>query len=289
MKFEFIRAENANFPIALLCRTLGVSRSGYYSWAEREPSARARDNEALAVEVRAVHARSRGTYGSPRVHRDVRRRRPVSRKRIARIMRENGLYGRRPPRFRTTTDSNHAEPIASNVLARDFSSTAPDRKWVGDITYVWTGEGWLYLAVLIDLFSRRVVGWAVADHLRTELASRALKMALGRRRPPTKLVHHSDRGCQYASTEYNSLLRAAGATSSMSRRGNCWDNSVAESFFATLKKELIHRYRWLSRSDAANAIAEYIEVFYNNHRLHSSIGYLSPAEFEAEYSNRKAA
>ena len=196
-------------------------------------------------------------------------------------MRQNGLYGRRPPRFRKTTDSNHDRPVAANVLDRDFSASSPDRKWVGDITYVWTAQGWLYLAVIIDLFSRRVVGWAVADHMRAELAVNALKMALGRRCPPTALVHHSDRGTQYASSEYQQALEAAEATCSMSRTGNCWDNAVAESFFATLKKELIHRYRWLDRRDAAKAIAEYIEVFYNNHRLHSSLGYVSPAEFEA--------
>lgn len=200
-------------------------------------------------------------------------------------MREEGLRGRRPPRFKKTTDSNHGRPVARNVLARDFTADAPDRKWVGDITYVWTGEGWLYLAVLIDLFSRRVVGWAVAEHMRTKLCIDALKMALGRRLPPAELVHHTDQGSQYASAEYQAVLEAFGVHCSMSRRGNCYDNAVAESFFATLKKELIHRYRWLGRRDAAKAIGEYIEIFYNNHRLHSSIGYTSPAEFEAINSN----
>ena len=173
--------------------------------------------------------------------------------------------------------------------ARDFKATGVDRKWVGDISYVWTGEGWLYLAVLIDLYSRRVVGWAVADHMKAALPLTALTMALGRRRPPGVLVHHTDRGCQYASAEYRRVLGAAGATASMSRTGDCYDNAVAESFFATPKKELIHRYRWLDRRDASRAIAEYIEIFYNNQRLHSSLGYQSPAEFEAINSNPQAA
>lgn len=289
MRYEFIRAENVNFPVRALCRVLQVSASGYYAWAKRRPSKRAKDDQCLAADVRAIHAKSRGTYGSPRVHRELSRTRPVSRKRVARIMRENGLYGHRPPRFRVTTNSKHDEPVADNLLARDFAATGIDRKWVGDITYVWTGEGWLYLAVLIDLYSRRVVGWAVAEHMRTDLVMNALKMALGRRRPPTNLVHHTDRGCQYASRRYRAALRAAGVTASMSRTGNCYDNAVAESFFATLKKELIHRYRWLERRDASKAIGEYIELFYNNHRLHSSIGYYSPAEFEALNSNPQAA
>ncbi len=289
MRFEFIHAENVNFPVRVLCRVLRVSPSGYYAWTKRMPSSRALANQALEADIRAIHAKSRGTYGSPRVHRELRRTRPVSRKRVARIMRENGLYGHKPPRFRVTTNSKHADPVAPNVLARDFKAAAVDRKWVGDITYVWTGEGWLYLAVLIDLYSRRVVGWAVADHMRTALPLTALTMALGRRRPPCNLVHHTDRGCQYASADYRRALRAAGATASMSRTGDCYDNAVAESFFATLKKELIHRYRWLDRRDASRAIAEYIEIFYNNQRLHSSLGYQSPAEFEAINSNPQAA
>lgn len=289
MRFEFIHAESVNFPVRAVCRLLGVSPSGYYAWTKRRPSNRALANQVLTADIRAIHAKSRGTYGSPRVHRELRRTRPMSKKRVARIMRENGLYGRRPPRFRVTTNSEHDSPVAANVLARNFKATGADRKWVGDITYVWTGQGWLYLAVLIDLYSRRVVGWAVAEHMRTELPLAALKMALGRRRPPAALVHHTDRGSQYASADYRKALHAAGATASMSRTGDCWDNAVAESFFATLKKELIHRYRWLDRRDAHNAIAEYIEVFYNNQRLHSSLGYCSPAEFEAINSTPQAA
>ncbi len=284
MRFEFIHAEKANLPIRTMCRVLKVSHQGYYAWAKREPSKRAREDQELAERIEAIHKASRGTYGSPRIQRQLRKERPISRRRVARIMRHKRLYGCPPPRFRKTTDSDHDEPIAANVLARDFSASAPDRKWVSDITYVWTAQGWLYLAVIIDLFSRRVVGWAVADHIRAELAIDALQMALGRRRPLAELVHHSDRGTQYASSDYRKALTVAKATCSMSRTGNCWDNAVAESFFATLKKELIHRYRRLERADAAKAIAEYIEVFYNNHRLHSSLGYVSPAEFEAANS-----
>ncbi len=281
MRFEFIHAEKASFPVRTLCRVLKVSRQGYYAWANRSPSERAREDQAIGEKIESIHAKSRGTYGSPRVHRALKKQRPISRRRVARIMRERGLTGRRPARFRRTTDSDHGQPIAENVLDRDFQADASDQKWVGDITYVWTGEGWLYVAVLIDLFSRRVVGWAIDSHMRAELTVRALKMALGRRRPPADLVHHTDRGSQYASKEYRAVLADAGMTCSMSRKGNCWDNAVAESFFATLKKELIHRYQWVERADARNAVAEYIEVFYNNHRLHSSLGYASPAEFEA--------
>jgi len=201
-------------------------------------------------------------------------------------MAEEGLQGCRPRRFRRTTDSEHDRPVAPNILKRDFKAAGPDQKWVGDITAIWTGKGWLYLAVLIDLFSRKVVGWAMADHMRAELVVTALRMALGRRRSPTDLVHHTDRGSQYASQKYTQELFVAGRTPSMSRTGNCWDNAVAQSFFATLKKELIHRYRWPERRDARNAVAEYIEVFYNNRRIHSSIGYVSPADFEALNSNQ---
>jgi transposase InsO family protein len=195
-------------------------------------------------------------------------------------MREQCLRGRRKARFVKTTDSAHRDPVAENVLARDFTAKAPNEKWAGDITYIWTGCGWMYLAVVIDLFSRRVVGWAMADNMRAGLAGDALKMAVGRRCPHPGLIFHSDRGSQYTSAEYQALLAAAGAVCSMSRKGNCWDNAVSESFFATLKKELIHRFHWLSRRDAAAAVAEYIEIFYNNYRMHSSIGYASPAEFE---------
>ena len=289
MRFEFIRAESANFPVRLLCDLLGVSKSGYYVWRNRRPSRRARENDRLKSEIRVVHAESRGTYGSPRVHQELSKRGSVGRHRVARLMAEAGLKGCRPRRFKRTTDSEHARPVADNVLNRNFTAARPDEKWVGDITAIWTGNGWLYLAVLIDLFSRKVVGWSMADHMRSELAVAALKMALGRRRSPHDLVHHTDRGSQYASRKYSEELFVAGVTPSMSRTGNCWDNAVAESYFATLKKEFIHRYLWPERSDAINAVAEYIEVFYNNRRIHSSIGFASPADFEALNSNQLSA
>ena len=288
MKFEFIHAKRGDFPVAALCKVLGVSRTGYYDWIDREPSKREHEDFELVKEIKAIHASSRGTYGSPRIHRKLRRERPISRRRVARLMRENGLKGARPKRFRKTTDSSHGKRCAPNLLDRDFSANRKNRKWAGDITYVWTNGGWLYLAVLIDLHSRRVVGWSLAKHLGAELVTSALRMALGRRRPPAGLLHHSDRGGQYLSDEYLALLKSIDAKRSMSRAGDCWDNGVVESFFATLKKELIHRYRWLSREDASEAITEYIEVFYNNHRLHSSLGYLSPSEYEASHSNRHA-
>jgi len=203
-------------------------------------------------------------------------------------MRQAGLRARRPRRWCRTTDSQHANPVAANVLARQFQPRGPNTVWATDITYVWTWEGWLYLAVVLDLFSRRVVGWALADHMRTELVLDALQMALGRRRPPAELVHHSDRGSQYASDAYRAVLREHGIVCSMSRRGNCWDNAVAESFFATLKTELIHRRSWPLRREVATAITEYIEVFYNRHRLHSFLAYRSPADYEEEVSRSAA-
>lgn len=286
MRFEFIHAESARFPVRALCELMGVSKSGYYAWCNRHPSKRDLENARLKSEIRVVHAESRGTYGSPRVYQELRKRGRVGRHRVTRLMAEEGLQGCRPRRFRRTTDSEHDRPVAPNILKRDFQAAGPDQKWVGDITAIWTGEGWLYLAVLIDLFSRKVVGWSMANHMRSELAIAALRMALGRRRSPHDLVHHTDRGSQYASQKYSEELFVAGLTPSMSRTGNCWDNAVAESFFATLKKELIHRYRWPERRDAQNAIAEYIEVFYNNRRIHSSIGYVSPADYEALNSNQ---
>ena len=289
MRFEFIRKESANFPTRALCRTMGVSTSGYYAWRKRPPSTRKREDEQLSEKVRAIHKTSHGRYGSPRVHEALRKEQPISRKRVARLMRQEGLAGRPPARFLRTTDSDHDDPIAENLLARDFTADAPNTKWARDITCIWTDCGWMYLAVVIDLFSRRVVGWAMADHMRAELAIDALKMAIGRRCPAAGLIFHSDRGSQYTSRAYQALLRSNGALSSMSRKGNCWDNAPSESFFATLKKELIHRFHWLSRADAAAAVARYIEIFYNNQRLHSSIGYTSPAEFEAIKSTPQSA
>jgi putative transposase len=282
MRCDFIAVQKATYPVTTLCRVLQVSRSAVY--AAHGPARRhVRDGE-LALRIRALHAASRGTYGSPRIHAALgREAHPVGRKRVARLMAANGLVGRRPRRWCHTTNSQHAEPVAPNVLDRHFAPRAPNRVWATDITYIWTDEGWLYLAVVLDLFARRVVGWATADHLRTELALGALRMALGRRCPPSALLHHSDRGTQYASAPYQHALRAHGIVCSMSRRGNCWDNAVVESFFATLKTELIHRAHWSTRRQVRDALTEYIEVFYNAHRLHSSLGYRTPAECEKEF------
>ena len=290
MRFAFIRAEKALLPTAKLCRALGVSRSGYYAWTHRPPSARALVDAKLVPVIRACHARSRATYGSPRIHQDLRAlEHRVSRKRVARLMRREGLCARPPRRYRVTTESGHKLPVAPNVVARNFNATGPNRVWVTDMTYVWTWEGWLFLAVIVDVFSRRVVGWSAADHLRTELPLEALGMALGLRRPEHGLVHHSDRGCQYASELYRAELAARGIVCSMSRVGDCWDNAVAESFFATLKAELIHRRPWPTKHEARLAIHDYIGAFYNPHRRHSSLGYLSPMDYEAQHAASSAA
>lgn len=269
----------------MMCRCLDVSRAGYYAWCGRGPSPRAQENAALADAIKDIHTASRGTYGSPRVHAElVELGHELDVKRVARIMAEQGLRGRRKPKFCKTTDSNHDLPVAANVLDRNFEVDEPDRAWVGDITYVWTLEGWLYLAVIVDLFSRRVVGWAIADHMRTELVLDALTAALGSRTPSEAgLLFHSDQGSQYAATAYQAALDEAGIKCSMSRRANCWDNAVAESFFSTLKIELVHNMIFTTKASAEFAIAEWIEVFYNGRRRHSSIGHVAPAEFERRY------
>ena len=240
----FIHDHVADFPVQVMCEVLGVSRGGYYAWAGRAESARAADDRALAAEIRAAHEASRGRYGSPRVHAELRARgRRIGRKRVARLMRGMGLAARRRRRFRRTTDSRHAFPIAPNLLERNFTAEAPDRVWLADLTYIWTAQGWLYLAVVLDLYTRRVVGWAMADHLRHELTLAALDMAIVRQRPAPGLVHHADRGVQYAAHGYRARLRRHGMVCSMSRKGDCWDNAPMESFFATLKGELVEASR----------------------------------------------
>jgi len=288
--FELVETEKANFPIVALCRAVGVSRSGYYAWFRCTPSARARRNEQLLVHIRSVHTRHRERYGSPRIHAElVDQGLRVSKKRVARLMRENGLKGRPRRRFRRTTDSNHRHAIAPNLLERNFQTKAPDQAWVGDITYVWTTEGWAYLAVLLDLFSRRIVGWAFRASLNRELALTALRKALANRRPEPGLVHHTDRGCQYASDEYRRLLARHGLKCSMSRVGDCWDNAVAESFFATIKKELVHGCAFATRTEAYDAIRDYIDNYYNCERRHSAVGHVSPISFELTNAHPAAA
>jgi putative transposase len=288
VRFEFIHAEKANFSIKMLCRVLEVSSSGYYRWARATPSQREREDQKLKPAIAAVHAESRGTYGSPRIHAELSDRGfEVGRNRIARLMREMGVSGELPKRFRRTTDSRHGLGFAPDLVKRDFEPSAPNRLWASDITYIWTDEGWAYLAVVIDLFSRRVVGWAFAEHMRAELVLDALERALTTRQASSRLVHHSDRGSQYASEKFRTRLDAAGVAWSMGGTGCCYDNAAVESFFATLKKDLVYRSAWRGLQQARAAISEYINLFYNSRRRHSSIGYISPAAFEAEYQLRR--
>jgi putative transposase len=286
LKYACIARHHGEYPVRLMCRVLAVASAGYYAWRRRSsPCARAIVDERLLLNIRISHRASHETYGAPRVLRDLRDDGwRVGRKRVARLMRRDGLVGRRPRAFVRTTESHHDHPIAPNLLARQFdvNGIALNRVWVSDITYVPTREGWLYLAVVLDLASRRVVGWAMGRSLEAELALSALRMALDARHPGPGLIHHSDRGVQYACTEYRRLLAAHGIQASMSRSGDCWDNAVAESFFATLELELIARNTWHSRDDARHAIFRYIEAWYNRKRRHSTLQYLSPMQFEQQ-------
>ena len=290
MRFAFIAAEKAFFPVALLCQVLQVSRSGFYACQIRPPAARTQQNQRLDISVAAIYTHSHGRYGSPRVHAELcGSGQRTGRKRVARLMRMQGLRARPRRRYRRTTDSGHGLAIKGNVLARRFAVAQPNAGWVTDITYLWTLEGWLYLAVILDLFSRRVVGWSMSESLERGLVLDALKMALAERQPPPGLIHHSDRGSQYASHDYQQMLAQHGMIASMSRRANCWDNAVAESFFATLKMELVYQTQWSTRDQARTAVFEYIELFYNRRRRHSAIGYLSPYQFELRHYQPMAA
>jgi transposase InsO family protein len=280
MKFAFVAAQEVAFSVKAMCTTLGITRSGYYAWKRRPLSASSRSDAQLAVEVSAAHRRNRGIYGSPRIHRELRAQGVrVGKKRVERLMRENGLKGRQKRRFCCSTDSRHSLPIAPNVLDRNFDPRGPNRAWAGDVTYIGTDEGWLYLAVILDLFSRRVVGWSVSATNDRNLALQALRNALHARRPTRGVVHHSDRGSPYASEDYAAVLREHGFVASMSRTGDCYDNAVVESFFGSLKTELDNQI-YPSRSTAGAIIADYIENFYNPQRRHSHLGYVSPIEFE---------
>ena len=288
MRFSFI-AEKAELGVARLCRALGVSPSGFYAWKARPQSAHDQADDALTVHVHEVHQRGRGAYGSPRVHRGLRKKGiRVSRKRVVRLMQEAGLVGRPRRRFKHTTDSNHAYPVAENILAREFAATAPNQRWVSDTTELVTPAGKLYLAAILDLYSRFVVGWALGSLNDRHLTLRALNMALGRRCPGEGLLHHSDRGSTYASEDYQAVLEANGITCSMSRSGNCLDNAAMESWNSTLKSELGEHFA--NFADAQRQLFDYIEVFYNQERMHSSLDYASPAEFErAEFVQPRAA
>jgi transposase InsO family protein len=273
-----------------MARVLEVSRSGYYAWRTREASKRAREDRALVTEIRSIQEKvAKYRYGSPRVTKELRRRgHNVGRKRVARLMRANGLNARPRKKFRVTTMSGHKHKAAANVVNREFRPQRPNQVWASDATYVATAEGWLYLFVIIDLYSRRVVGWAMSKSLGTTTLLRALWMAVARRGAPEGLVFHSDRGVQYASTRFRNVLRKKRFIQSMSRKGNCWDNACVESFFKSLKSELIGTTIYESREAATQAVFEYIEVFYNRIRLHSTLGYLSPAEYEEERAQEVA-
>jgi putative transposase len=278
MRFRFVAAERASFPVRLLCRVVGAAASGFYAWLRRGPARREGADRGLGARVEAVFAASRGTYGSPRVHAELRAQGVrVGRNRVARLMREGGLSAtvrRRAPR---TTDSRHGHPVAPNLLGRRFAADRPDAVWLADISYLPTGEGWLYLAAIKDMATREIVGWSMADSLKADLACDALLMAIRRRRPPRGLLHHSDRGVQYASEPYQAILARHGFRCSMSRRGNCLDNAPMESFFGSLKTELVHRTAFPTRKAARRAVFEYVEAFYNRRRRHSALGFLTPA------------
>ena len=284
-----IRTKKANFPVAFMCRRLGISRSAYYAWEKRPESQKDQEDVRLLEKIKKSHKDSTGTYGSPRITDDLKEQgESVGRHKVARIMRENNIVGKPKKKFRKTTDSDHEFPVAPNLLEREFDVETPDEAWVGDITYIWTARGWLYLAVILDLFSRRVVGWALDNNMRKELVLKALEMAKGHRNILPGLIFHSDRGSQYASHAYQRELEKAGMVPSMSRKGDCWDNAVAESFFATIKRELLDRYYWINEKAVRMAVHEYIEVFYNRKRKHSTNGNLSPVEYERIYINNAA-
>jgi len=282
MRYRVIQEPDRRYPIRLMCRALAVSAAGYYAWRGRPESRRVAANRTLLATIRVLHQDSRQTYGSPSIWRAlVRQGQRVGEHRVPRLMRQDGIRAKTVKKWRATTYSSHCVSVAANTLQRQFTVPQPNRVWAGDITYVWTLEGWLYLAVLLDLYSRAVVGWAMGARLTGDLPEQALRMALTTRRPKAGLLHHSDRGSQYAAQSYQQVLVTHGLTASMSRTGNCWDNACVESFFGTLKRELVYHRHYATRDEAKQDIFEYIEVFYNRQRRHSTLGYDSPAEFEA--------
>jgi putative transposase len=284
VKFAFVRDHREEFPVELSCRVLGVSRSGYYAWSRRAPSEASRRRAELSEQIRQVHRDSREVYGAPRVHQELLASgMHCAKNTVAKLMRQKGIRSKAVRRFVVrTTDSRHDHPIAPNRLNRRFQRARPNEAWVADITYIPTGEGWLYLAAVLDLYSRKVVGWAASDSLAADLSCRALRMAVQHRSPTGAVLHHSDRGVQYACEAFQRLLSQHGMTPSMSRTGNCYDNAVMESFFSALKRELTHHHSYPTRESARQSLFEYIEVFYNRRRRHSSLGYLSPAEYEQQ-------
>jgi putative transposase len=284
VRYAWIQTQRDTYPLGVLCRVLQVSRSGYYAWRRRDPSATAQRRQEIAQAAQDAHRHSHGTYGYRRVHRDLIEDHEIAccRETVRQVMAELGLCGRPRRRFVKTTDSNHAEPIAANLLQRDFTATRPDQKWLADITYIRFTEGWLYLAVILDCFSRRIVGWSLSRVIDADLVCAALEMALRRRCPQSDLVHHSDRGVQYASRPLRKRLKEVGVTMSMSRKGDPWDNAMMESFFGSLKTEWITT-DYATEAQARMEVFKYIEMFYNPTRRHSALGYLSPAEYERRH------
>jgi putative transposase len=296
MKYAWIDGQRREYELVELCAALQVSTGGYAAWKRGgSPNRKRLTDTQMLTHIRSIHKEVKGAYGSPRMTRELRARGyPASKERVERLMRENGIHARHKRRFKVTTDSKHSLPIAPNVLDRNFTPSAPNQVWAGDITYIWTAEGWLYLAVVLDLFSREVVGWSIKPRMTADIVTDALKMAWFRRRPAPGLIHHSDRGSQYASGAFQAQLHEYGMQCSMSRKGNCWDNACSESFFNSLKNERVHGTRYDTQAKARADIFDYIEPFYNRKRLHSTLGYASPANFlqhwiNAQHEQKKAA
>jgi putative transposase len=280
MKYRFIDENKKEYPTNLMGKILGVSRSGFYNWKKHEDK-RATNDLTLLRAIEDIHTASRKTYGSPRIFSQLKALGfKTSKSKVERLMRDNGIRSKMKKKFKATTNSKHSHPVAENILNRDFSPKAANMVWAGDITYIWTGEGWLYLAVILDLFSRQVIGWSMSERMTKELALNALTMAIRKRKPAKGLIHHTDRGSQYACGVYRKLLNSIGAICSMSRKGNCWDNAVSESFFHSLKTEMIFFEEFKTRAEATSKVFEWIEVFYNRQRIHSSIGNKTPEQFE---------
>lgn len=281
MKYAFIEQNSKKYPVQAICKALNVSRSGYYKWLNGEPGPRELKRTKLLEEVKVIHAESRSNYGSPRIHRALSNKGVhCNKKTVAALMKENGIHARRKKKFKQTTDSKHNRPVAENILDRNFEPQSQDQAWAGDITYVWTDEGWLYLAVFIDLYSRKILGWSMSNRMTADLVLNAFRMAVFRRGKQVNPLVHSDRGSQYASELFTNALGASGCKQSMSRKGNCWDNACVESFFGSLKTELVHHEKFKTRAEAEEKLFEYMEIFYNQIRLHSTLNYMSPDDFE---------
>jgi len=283
MKYCFMDQYCSEFRVTKMCRSLGVSRSGYYGWKKQPQGKRRKDEERLLMEIKESYRKNKGNYGSPRIADDLRDKGlRCGKNRVARIMKVNGIKAKTTKKFKATTNSKHNLPVAENLLKQDFTAATPNAVWVSDITYVSTNEGWLYLAVIIDLYSRQVVGWAMSNRLTADFVIRALYQAIGRRRPPAGCIFHSDRGVQYACKDFRKVLEHHKFRQSMSKKGDCFDNAVAESFFHTLKVEHVYQHRYATRAEARQSIFEYVEMYYNRQRKHSALGYRSPVSFELD-------